>query len=99
MDRLGFTDRAEILVMRVERALRRLGKRTTGFDLIVADPPYGSDEVKGVLSAFTWSDVLNDGGTLVIEQSRRESQPSMRDLAELWSKQVGDTAVYAYGRW
>lgn len=98
IERLGFLDRSEIMVKSVVKALMQLRQSKETNDLVIADPPYGSGEIVGVLLGFPWNDLLNNGGLLVIEQSKREPAPRIESLKHLWSKRIGDTAAHAFQR-
>jgi 16S rRNA (guanine(966)-N(2))-methyltransferase RsmD len=98
MGRLGFLDRAEIMVMSVEKGLSQMRQTRQTYDLVIADPPYARGDIIDILRDFAWSELLNEGGLVVIEQSKREPVPRIERLIHLWSKRIGDTAAHAFKR-
>jgi 16S rRNA (guanine966-N2)-methyltransferase len=67
----------------------------TGFDLIVLDPPYDLDELQQVLDVA--SPMLNAGGRLVLEHSRRRETPlTVGSLVRVRLLVAGDSALSFY---
>ena len=60
-------DGAQVLTMPVERALERLAKAGSQFDIIFLDPPYGRQLVGKTLAALEGYDLLRPGGLVVAE--------------------------------
>jgi 16S rRNA (guanine966-N2)-methyltransferase len=91
-EKFGFAGRAA--VVKTSAALF-LGKSShAAFDIIFLDPPYGSDEITRVLPLLGKSELLVDGGVIIVEHSSRKSLslPS----ANLTFKKIyryGDTAL------
>ena len=93
---LGLNPRARVLRMDAFLAparLRELGER---FNLVLADPPYSSQDVSRILLAVPC--VLEPRGILVVEHSRLQAVPEAleacgRRLTLLKNRRYGDTVV------
>ncbi len=70
--RLGLLDRAQVLIMPAERALRQLATKAEAFDLIFVDPPYGQSLIDRTLKIVAQGSILNDAGVLVAEHGQRD---------------------------
>ena len=70
--RLGLADRAQVLTMPTERALRQLARRGEAFDLIFVDPPYGQSLVERTLKIIAQVSILKEAGVLVVEHGLRD---------------------------
>ena len=78
-------------------ALRSLIKGAERFDLIMIDPPYGSPLAVDLLAGS--GDLLNPGGMLVLEVSKRTSvEGAVEGLELLTEKCYGDTLIYLFER-
>jgi pantetheine-phosphate adenylyltransferase len=85
--------KTRILASDVRVALRRLGRETERFDLVLVDPPYGSQDAQRTLESLVEAGVLALGATVVLESSRREPPLSVAGLAVLDQRRYGDTMV------
>jgi 16S rRNA (guanine(966)-N(2))-methyltransferase RsmD len=90
---LGVLDRASVIRDDALRAVRRLARMGECFDLVLADPPYTSDEADRLLLEPSLRDLLAGGGTLVLEFERRHSLPAPEGLIAIDERRYGDTAV------
>lgn len=72
IETLGFERRAAVKRDDVFRMISRLGKRREGFNLIFADPPYERGLAQKTIDHLSRSPVLEDGGAVVVEHSKRE---------------------------
>lgn len=90
---LGLGDRSLVLRSDVRSAIRRLGRRGERFELILMDPPYGSGEAEQAMQALVEARILNPGGTLVVESSRREPPGEVAGLRRLDARRYGDTVM------
>lgn len=70
--RLDYRDRGQLLNQRVGPALRELREHAAYFDLIFLDPPYDKGLVDKTLRQLAAARLLNPGGMVVVEHSRRE---------------------------
>ena len=69
---VGFMDRARIWAKPVNAALRQLGARNLKHDVIFMDPPYDRGWLEKVLASIDKEEVVEVGGIVVAEHSRRE---------------------------
>lgn len=78
-------------------AIRFLSERGKGFDLIFIDPPYASALAEETLKAVDAAGLLNEGGTVVAETSRRNPiEVKTANLVLLDERRYGDTLIYFY---
>ena len=86
-----------LLHVDVERGLRQLAKDGPSFDLILLDPPYGSDEGKKALNTVVECAILVPTGLVVIEHDRRTPlPPSVGPLTQHTQHRYGDTVLSFY---
>jgi 16S rRNA (guanine966-N2)-methyltransferase len=76
LNRLGFSERAQVWTAPVFRSLRRLAKAGETFDLVFLDPPYDRELVGTALKAIGQCELLRTGGRVVVEHSAREAVKS-----------------------
>ena len=97
LENCGFKSRSMIIKA---DALEFIGSapRTMGeFDLILADPPYGSDLPRLCLEAVSNSGKLAQGGMLVVEHSSDDKPPAETGTLELTKrKEVGQSGFSIY---
>ena len=67
LEKTGFADQAKIYAFRAEQASSTL---KPGYDLILADPPYMDPGTFTLLERIGASELLKEGGLLVLEYSR-----------------------------
>ncbi|MBI3089908.1 MAG: 16S rRNA (guanine(966)-N(2))-methyltransferase RsmD [Candidatus Tectomicrobia bacterium] len=90
--------RARLLVQPVARALRWLARRGEGFDVVLADPPYGAREHGALLAALGGGSLLRRGGLVILEHHRKLEVPASAGRLRLrWQRDVGGTRFTAYG--
>jgi len=88
---------AEVLKADAIKAIADFARSGERFDLIFIDPPYESALTLEALTAIGGRGILNPGGVVVAETSRRNpatpAPPGLKPLAE---KRYGDTVVRFY---
>jgi 16S rRNA (guanine966-N2)-methyltransferase len=93
---LGFSDRATVHCMKVERAIESLGK---SYDLILMDPPYTLGPMHGILERL---DALADWGALVAagHSQHHTLEANYNGLELIVERRYGDTvcSIYREGR-
>jgi len=95
--RMGLTERAEVLPLDAAAAVERLARRGVRFDLVLADPPYGTGEVGRVLGALAAHPILAERGVVVLEHAHREEPPGqVGTLQCVDQRRYGQTAVCFY---
>ncbi len=62
----------EVLAMPADRAIKRLAAAGRCFDRVFLDPPYGEGWIGRTLAALDATDVVADGGWVVVEYGRDE---------------------------
>jgi 16S rRNA (guanine(966)-N(2))-methyltransferase RsmD len=96
---LELEGQAEVLARDALRAIAVLARRGARFDLVFADPPYGSDWCERLLRTPCLPELMPVGGELYLERSAREPPPPgvaalpFRD-ARAW----GDARFHCYER-
>lgn len=96
---LAFNQRAQVWVIAVARAIRKLAKAGEKFDLIFLDPPYDRGLATATLAALGQCDLLNPAGTVVVEHSGRENvKESYGDLILNDRRRYGDTLLSFFHR-
>ena len=76
------------------RVLNMLGRLPGGYDLVVADPPYSSDELMGVVERLHSEQLVNPGGLVVLEHRSGVTGEFATGRFELETiKTYGDTAL------
>jgi len=99
LTQLGLNRRAQVWVIPVARALRKLDKAGEKFDLIFLDPPYERGLVKTTLEAIGQANLLNAEGTVVVEHSAREAvRPIYGTLLLNDQRRYGDTLLSFFER-
>lgn len=96
---LHVEDRSDVVVAKVATIVVN---RPTGdpFDIVFADPPYdvGDDELAVVLDGLAANGWLAGGATVVIERSRRSTEPPwVEPVTADRSRKYGETTLW-YGR-
>jgi 16S rRNA (guanine966-N2)-methyltransferase len=91
LERLKLKDRSTVIRL---DGLRALNKIEQSFDLVFADPPYGKGYVQRIIDMVARSEVLEEGGILVLEHHKKEECrcPAER-LSLLKEKRFGDTLI------
>lgn len=93
---LGVAARSEVLVGPVLARLREAASRGP-YDLILADPPYGTPEGASFLRALMGSRALADRARVVVERDRRDPVPTApKGLSLVESRRYGRTCLDFY---
>jgi 16S rRNA (guanine(966)-N(2))-methyltransferase RsmD len=88
--------RARVLRGDVRASLARLAREGARFDLVLMDPPYGAEDAPQALRDVARAGLLADGGTLVLETSRRNPPERVPGLAVVDERRYGDTLVVRF---
>lgn len=88
-------DRITVLKGDGLRYLAQYASEGRQFDLIFADPPYEQGFVEKVVTLVDASDVLADGGVLIVEHSKKEmiDEASLTKLEIRRQERYGETVV------
>lgn len=76
----------------VERVIKQLAKENLRFDIVLADPPYGKELARNILSWLQISGILTNSGLIVVEHSKRE----LIEKEKVREKRYGDTVVSVF---
>lgn len=86
-------ERAAIMRMPVERAIKRLARDGRAFDLIFVDPPYEKGLVVPTLEMIAGSGIAAPGAIVVVEHHPKEPVEGASGLALTDSRKYGQTQV------
>lgn len=94
LEKLGFEGKGQVVKKNV---LGFLGSKNEpafgGFDLILADPPYGKGICQVILEKLSKKSFLNPEGIVVIEHHKKEKIEEGKKLVLLKQRRYGDTLV------
>ena len=96
---LGVSDRCRVFAQGVERTLPRLLEAGEVFDLILADPPYGTGDSAWLVAwvGDRGMSLLADGGRLVVETERDTALPEQRGgLRRIRRRPTGESDLHFY---
>jgi 16S rRNA (guanine966-N2)-methyltransferase len=97
LEALGVAERARVMPLPVQGALKKLAARGERFDLIFLDPPYGRGLAAATLAALEASGLLVPEAQVVAEHSHRETLPQRLGRLGLSDcRRYGDTQVAFY---
>jgi len=98
-DLCGFQDRAEVISLDVEVALRALMRRAEKVDLVFIDPPYGGGYVDKTLRFINAHDMVREGGVVVVEHGSEENPSCQwKSLSLEKRKRHGNTVITIFQR-
>lgn len=85
---------AEVLTMRVDRAIQRLGNLNQSFDIIFLDPPYGQGLIEPTLAAIYDAGIIQPDGMVVAEYGAKEDIDLSTSKFQLVRREkYGDTVL------
>jgi 16S rRNA (guanine966-N2)-methyltransferase len=94
LGKLGFKDKAKVIKKDVLRFLRGKNESASdGFNLILADPPYGKGICQIILYMLSEKNFLDPEGIVVIEHHKKEKIEEKKSFILLKQKKYGDTLV------
>jgi len=96
---IGFGDRAQVFRGSAKSFIEKLSNMEEKyFDIIFADPPYGSQELDEIIPLLDKKDIISDNGILIVEHSsKRPAMPAMiGNLRLLKQYKYGDTKLSLY---
>ena len=94
----GFDSRAIVMAMGMSHGLTLLGQRGESFQVIFADPPYGSGWVEKTIREILTHRVLCQDGLIVMEHAPYESpSKGLGRLVTLRQRTYGDTTISFLG--
>ncbi len=94
LKKLGFETKGKMVKKDILRFLRSENEITSGgFDLILADPPYGKGLCQKLLEILAEKNFLNADGILVMEHHKKEKIEEKKDFMLLQKRKYGDTLI------
>jgi len=90
---LDLSSQTSVLRKDVISAIASFALKKQEFDLILMDPPYGTDITKKTLMKIYGSDILARNGNLVIEHSAHDELPFSKGVEIITHKEFGETQV------
>lgn len=94
LERLGFREKSKVVKKDVLRFLRGKNESASGgYDLILADPPYGKGICQKVLEILAEKNFLNSEGIVVMEHHKKEKIAEGEKLILLKQRKYGDTLI------
>ena len=95
-EKLRYTDKVEIIQRESTRALRKFIETGRKFDLVFADPPYGSTQIEVLLELAPL--VMEEGGILILQTQKQQELQETKGLCQEKEVQFGDTKVSFHRR-
>ena len=96
----GLAYSATVMRVPVKQALKNLASkmenRSSGFDIIFMDPPYGDRLIKPTLEIVAQYDLLTPGGLIVAEDEASEDSPTISQFLLYDSRTYGRTRFLFY---
>ena len=93
----GFDKMARVYRKSADQFLKGASESAICFDIIFADPPYASDEIKNVFLLLDGNDVLKEGGCLMVEHcTGLRLMEEMQTLGFIKNYRYGDTMLTLY---
>lgn len=96
---LGFDDRAQAFRYRAELFIEKLSREDKmSFDIVFADPPYGSQELDEIIPLLDKKNIISNNGLLIVEHSSKKTgMPSeVGNLGLTKQYKYGDTSLSFY---
>jgi 16S rRNA (guanine(966)-N(2))-methyltransferase RsmD len=93
---IGFGEKTQILKERALTYINKLSRTDIkSFDIIFADPPYGSKELDEVITLLGKSNLISNNGILIVEHSSKKTDMPVSTGCLKLSKQYkyGDTTL------
>jgi 16S rRNA (guanine966-N2)-methyltransferase len=95
--RCGLDERAQILPMSAQRALRALAERRKSFDGVFVDPPYGKGLAAASLRLLSMAALLGAGAWVMVEHHADDVlEPGYGNLRLTQTRRYGKTCLTLY---
>lgn len=92
---LGVEKQTTVMHLSVLQALQKLALHKKTFDVIYVDPPYGKGLCESVITFLDQHPLLNEGGTLFIEDASLK-EPDLVSLVLESKRTIGRACLYEY---
>lgn len=99
LNKTKFTDKATVLNMDVNRAIKYLAEKGEKFDIIFMDPPYNMNFLAKTIQLLDDFDIISEDGIVACEHQEDEKAPEESGrLKKVKSRSYGDTLFSFYER-
>jgi 16S rRNA (guanine(966)-N(2))-methyltransferase RsmD len=98
LEQYHLLERAQVCREEVAHFLNSSARWPTPFDLVFADPPYGTVTPLRIMEAVLESGLLGTPGVFVFEHSKRQAPPDVAGLVLRKSRIFGETTVSIWDR-
>lgn len=98
LEQLELTGRSRVWPLELPRGLARLQAELARADLVLADPPYGGEEARAVLSALGRAGLAANVRVVVEHHGKDEIDERWGDLVRERQRRYGETVVSTYRR-
>ncbi len=89
----NLSEKSRVLNLDFRTALNNLGSLDEKFNIIFLDPPYFADFANDALSLIVNNQLLARDGSVIVEQSSKESLPNTRGLEIYRQRDFGTTTM------
>ena len=97
VEAIGVTAGTEVHCADAGMFLRKASGAGDRYDIVFADPPYGSEEIGKVLPLIAEYGILDAGGVLLAEHARKKQVPErVGSLMRMKQYRYGDTMLSLY---
>ena len=90
---LDLEGRARVLRGEVRGVLRRQGRVSGAFDLVLLDPPYAAEAAESALRGLVEAALLADRGVVILERSRHHPVADIQGLVRGDEQRYGDSVI------
>lgn len=96
LEKKNLMDRAKVYNL---DSIKFLNEMAVKYDIIFADPPYGSGELERIFNIFEKKNLLNKDGVLILQHYKNESlKERLKNLKIHKCYRYGDTFLTVYRR-
>ncbi len=98
IDKQTFTGKAVVMNQNALSFIEWAKSNNMTFDIIFLDPPYHTEEVSLALTAIDSVNILDKGGTIIVEHfSKRKMPENLVTLQKIKDYNYGDSTLSLYG--
>jgi 16S rRNA (guanine966-N2)-methyltransferase len=98
LEQLGLTDRSRVWPLELPRGLARLAGALGQADLVLADPPYGGEEARALLTVLGRAELAPHVRVVVEHHGKDEIDDRWGGLVRERQRRYGETVVSTYRR-
>jgi len=94
--KMGVKEQTTLLFGDCLAQLPRLAQLGSPFSIIYADPPYNKGLGQLTLEAIDGSEILADGGVVLIEEAKNFEPPELKTLSFIKQRSAGRSTLYQF---